>query len=261
MKPLLILLLSCAAVPLHAQNQKLSRDSARLYLQELNNLRQSVNDSLTNSPRYKELLAKVRPENRKVITVELLANFGVYFTDFKNLNERLRSMGIEEIKKPVPSMGISVTVNKPIMSYGVELNSYVLSNKSASFKGVQTRFFTGTNLFRNWPIVLHPQIGYTGSFLNMFISKPAAQTNFNDLFLTQANNVQLRHGQDYLDMALGLKFKHRHEKNFYWQFLRIGYRYGLKEQEWKMQKGTLLNAPKDRNNQFYLQFCIGFDRD
>jgi hypothetical protein len=187
------------------------------------------------------------------------ANFGLHFTDFKNLNQRLKSIGQKEIKNMVPGLGASLAITRSFMTYGLEINSFNLSNSTADFKGIAARFYLGTNLFKKWPIVLHPQIGYSGSILNMYIDKSSGQVDFNDLFLTESNTIHLRHSQDYLDFTLGLKLRSPKQENFYWQFLRIGYRYGLKEAAWKMSKGTINDAPKDRNNQFYLQFCIGFD--
>ena len=242
-----------------APNQKLSKDSVRYYQRELNKMWRTTYDSMKNSDRYKEITGKLKNKD-KVVTVELLANVGLYFTDFKNLNLRLKSIGQEEIKTMVPSIGASLAVGKPIMTYGLELNSYAFDNKSASFKGMHMRFYVATNLFKKSPIVLHPQIGYGTSILNMFIHKSPNQVGFDNLFQTQANTVQLGHNQNYLDLALGLKFKSPKAENFYWQFLRAGYRLGLKDEPWKMRGGTITNAPTDRNNQFYFPLCLGFDR-
>jgi hypothetical protein len=184
-------------------NQKLSRDSVRYYQKELNKLWKSNYDSLKNSDKYKSLVGKLDQKNRqKTVTVELLANVGLYFNDFKNLNARLKSIGQEEVKTMSPSVGASLAIGYPIMTYGLELSSYAFDNSTASFKGVHGRFFLATNLFKKSRIVLNPQIGYAGSFLNMFIHKSAAQTNFNDLFISQANTINLTHSQNYLDFAL-----------------------------------------------------------
>jgi hypothetical protein len=142
----------------------------------------------------------------------------------------------------------------------MELSGYTFDNKTASFKGIHARFYLATNLFKKSPIVLHPQIGIAGSFLNMFIHKSPSQVNFNNLFTGQANTINLTHSQDYLDLALGLKFRGRKSENFYWQFFRAGYRYAFNEEVWKMRGGEIINAPVDKNNQFYIQFCIGFDK-
>jgi hypothetical protein len=263
MKYLFLLFLSGLTLFSNAQapTHKLSRDSVRYYQKELNKLWRNNYDSLKNSDRYKEIAGKLNRKNReKVVTVELLANTGLYFTDFKKLNQRLKSIGQEEIKTVVPSLGLSLAAGRRIMTYGIELNSYVFGNKNADFKGMHSRFYLGTNLFKKSPIVLHPQIGYTISFLNMFIDKSSTQTNFNTLFTGQANTVNLTHSQKYLDFALGLKFKSPKSENFYWQFFKAGYRYALKDVAWKMRGGDIINAPVDRNNQFYFQLCLGFDR-
>lgn len=243
-----------------APNQKLSKDSVRYYQRELNNMWRTTYDSLKGSDRYQAITSRLK-NKKKVVTIELLANVGLYFTDFKQLNLRLKSIGQDEIKTMVPSLGASLAVGKPIMTYGFEFNTYTFDNKSASFKGLHMRFYAGTNLFKKSPIVLHPQIGYSTSILNMFIHKSSGQVAFDNLFQTQANTVQLRHVQDYLDFALGLKFNSPKTENFYWQFLRVGYRVGLREEAWRMRGGTISNAPTDRNNQFYVQFCLGFDRE
>jgi hypothetical protein len=242
---------------------KLPKDSITYYRKELNDLWKNTFDSLKNSEKYKELYSKLYPnqkKNGKIVRVELLAYAGLYFTDFKNLNARLKMLGEEEIKSLVPSVGASLAVGLPIMTYGIELSSYVFDNKSASFRGAHFRFYIGTNIFKKGPIVLHPQLGYSASILNLYIHGQTSSTNFNDLFTTQANTVQLSNLNNYLDFALGLKLKGSTE-NFYWQFLRVGYRYGLKEQQWSMRDGDIADAPYDRNNQFYIQFCLGFDRD
>lgn len=261
MKHLLITLLIGFTISANAQspNPKLSKDSVRYYQGQLNKMWRTTFDSLKNSERYKAISGRLKNKAR-VVTVELLANAGLYFTDFKNLNQRLKSIGQNEVKTMVPSMGASLAVVNPIMTYGFEMNGYAFDNRSASFKGIHLRFYVATNLLKKSPIVFHPQIGFAGSYLNMFIHKSPAQTGFDNLFQTQANTVTLRHGQSYLDFALGLKLKSKAE-NFYWQFLRAGYRLGLKEAPWKMRGGTIINSPMDRNNQFYIQFCLGFDRE
>lgn len=243
-----------------APNQKLSKDSVRFYQRELNKMWRTTYDSLKNSDRYKEITSKLKNKD-KVVTVELLANIGLYFTDFKNLNLRLKSIGQEEVKTMVPSVGASLAVGKPIMTYGLELNSYAFANKNASFKGMHMRFYVATTLFKKSPLVFHPQIGFGTSILNMFIHKSPNQVGFDNLFQTQANTVDLRHDQNYLDFALGLKLRGRKAENLYWQFLRAGYRLGLKDEPWKMRGGTITNSPTDRNNQFYIQFCLGLDRE
>jgi hypothetical protein len=243
------------------QTLKLPRDSVRYYQKELNQLWKSTYDSLKNSDRYKEINSKLDIKNRqKTVTVELLANLGLYFTDFKNLNARLKSIGQNEIKTMVPSAGASLAIGYPIMTYGLELAGYVFDNSTASFKGVHGRFFLATNLFKKSAIVLNPQVGIAGSFLNMFIHKSAPQTSFNTLFSGQGNTINLTHSQNYLDFALGLKFRPPKSENFYWQFFRAGYRYALKDVAWKMRGGDIIDAPVDRNNQFYFQLCLGFDR-
>jgi hypothetical protein len=79
-------------------------------------------------------------------------------------------------------------------------------------------------------------------------------------FTNQANTVNLTHAQNYSDLAIGLKFSSPTRENFYWKFFRAGYRYGFNEVAWKMRGGQITDAPMDRNNQFYLQFCLGFYR-
>lgn len=262
MKYLFSALLLCLTFSAVGQNpdQKLSKDSVRFYQRELNKMWRSTFDSLKNSEKYKEITNKLN-NKAKVITVELLANVGLYFTDFKNLNERLKSIGQDEIKTMVPSIGASIAVGKPILTYGMEINSYTLENKDASFKGLHMRFYIGTNLFKKSPIVLHPQVGYGTSIMNMFIDRTVNQNDFNNLFQTQANTVKLNHNQNYFDFALGLKFKSPRVDNLHWQFLRAGYRIGVKQEPWKVNGKTISNSPTDRNNQFYIQLCLGFDRD
>lgn len=258
----LILLLSLTAYgKAQSSNSKQSRDSIRYYQTELHNFLEAARDSLKNSNRYKELTEKLNYNNQKnKMTIELAANIGLYFTDFKNLNERLRSIGQREVKTMVPSIGVSLALGFPVMTYGVELGGYAFDNSTASFKGAHGRLFLATNLFRKNRISLTPQIGFVGSFLNMYVNKPSIPTNFDDLFTTQANTIQLTHSQNYLDFGLGLKVKGGSQSPLYWQFLRMGYRYGLTNAAWSMKGGNLQNAPVDRNNQFYIQFCIGFER-
>ena len=244
-----------------APNQKLSRDSVRYYQKELGNLLNNTFDSLKNSEKYKEITSKLNHGRRsKKVTVELMVNMGLYITDFKNLNSRLKSIGQQEIKSSVPSVGVSLAIGFPNLTYGCELSSYTLSNKTAIFKGIHDRFYIATNVFRKGKVALHPQVGISSSILNMFIPSHQSQPNFDNLFLTQPNTVQLTHMANYLDFAFGLKLKSSTKDPFYWQIFRIGYRYGLTEVAWTRKNDELLNAPKDRNNQIYFQFCLGFDK-
>src|ERR1044071_9267953 len=129
-----ILLVSLALTSSAQPGQKLSKDSVRYYQKELSQLYRNTYDSFKNSARYKELTAKLKRRNTNV-KVELLANFGLYFTDFKNLNQRLKSIGQKEIKRMVPSLGASLAISRSFMTYGLELNSYNLENSTAGFKG------------------------------------------------------------------------------------------------------------------------------
>jgi hypothetical protein len=244
------------------QTHKLPRDSVRYYQAELNKLWRNTYDSVINSERFKDIQSRLERSNRyKKVTVELLVNAGLYFTDFANLNSRLISIGLEEIKPMVPSVGGSLAVSRPLITYGLEFSAYVFENSSASFKGVHGRYYLGTNIFKKGRFALHPQVGYAGSYLNMAINTGSGQTNFNDLFQSRPNTIQLSHSNSYLDFCLGIKLKSFTKDPSYWQFFRAGYRYGLKEAAWFSPRGgELLNAPVDRNNQYYFQFCIGFDK-
>ena len=87
MKFLFILSFVCLAATAQAQDPlpKLSKDSARYYLRELDELRLAPKDSLENSDRYKQLVARLIPANRKIIRVELLAHPGAYINDFTKI--------------------------------------------------------------------------------------------------------------------------------------------------------------------------------
>ena len=241
-----------------SSKQKLPKDSVRYYQKEFNKLTATTYDSLKNSAKYKELRSKL-DKNEKNVRIELLASAGLYFNDFTNLNARLKSLGQKEVGKTSPSVGVTLAVGYPVMIYGVDIGAYVFDNSTSSFKGFHARVFAGTHLFKRSPIVLNPQIGYAGSILEMYVHKSSNPINLNDLFTTQSNTVQLNHSNDYVDFTLGFKLKSPKRDNFYWQFLRIGYRYGLKETTWSKRGAELIDPPKDRNNQYYFQFCLGFD--
>jgi hypothetical protein len=242
-----------------SNKQVLSKDSIRYYQNELHNIWKSTYDSVRNSERYKELNSKLS-QHQKVVRVELLANFGLYINDFKNLNARLQSIGQKGSSKAAPSLGLTLAIGFPVMIYGFDLSGYTLGNKTTDFKGMHGRFFIGTHIFKKSPIILNPQIGYAFSYLNMYLRRSPTSPNFNDLFTTQSNAVGLIHQNNYLDFTLGFKLKSPGKENFYWQFLRVGYRYGLKEAAWEGQDTKINDAPKDRNNQMFIQICIGFDR-
>jgi hypothetical protein len=253
---LLFPLYNFAQVP----EQKLSKDSFRYYRREVYELQKKTYDSLVNSERYKYLADRLN-RNRRVMRVELLVNLGLYFNDFENLNVRLKSLGQKELKPMSPSAGITLAFGFPTMTYGFDLSTYAFDNSTASFKGAHARVFIGAHLLKKSPIVLNPQIGYAGSMMNLIIHRPAGSNNFNDLFTAQSNSAQISHINDYLDFTLGFKAKGAKRENFFWQFLRVGYRYGLKEKAWSKRGGGFVDAPKDRNNQFFIQFCFGFDHD
>jgi hypothetical protein len=263
MKYLFFAFLLSSAILTNAQSpdQKLSRDSVRYYQRELGKFWRESFDSLKKSDRYKTIINKLNPGNRqKNVTVELLANAGIFFNDFKNLNTRLKSIGQEEVNNIMPSAGLGLAIGFPVLIYGVDFSSYIFENSTASFKGGYARFFIGTNLFKKGRIALNPQIGFTRSYLNMFIDRSSGQADLDDLFSTRSNSVNLTHSTNYLDFALGFKLKSSTKEPFYWQFLRVGYRYGLKDAAWSIRDGELQNPPRDRNNQFYVQLCLGFDR-
>ena len=235
------------------------KDSTIIYRQELNKLWKTTIDSFKNSERFKFLQTKTN-NGKSDVRIELAVNYGIYFTDFTNLNSRLQSLGQDQIKNGVQSVGISFAVGYPIMTYGFEWSAYIGQNNGSNTKGMHGKLYLGTHIFKKSRIVLHPQIGYAPSLMNLYIYKNQGQTDFNNIFSTQSNVVQLKQSTNYIDFGLGFKFKSPKDENMFWQFLKVGYRMGLKDANWTMEKGELTNAPTDRNNQFYFQLCLGFDR-
>ena len=236
--------------------QKLSKDSIQYYQRQLKNLWKSSYDSLVNSEKYKEINQKLNPNgktNSDNFGVELTFFTGLQINNYDNLNIRLKSLGIKEVKKTVfpVGIGLSFRFNNIIVGYDLSIISGDNSN------GAYGNGYISTNILKTKKWIFSPQIGIGGQNVIVRIPTLSSSNNFNSYFTTSANQVEITNKNTVLDFAMAFKIQIK-DRNTYAPLFRLGYRYGLNESNWEIKNGTSTNPPKDRNNNFYIQLRVGF---
>ncbi len=66
--------------------------------------------------------------------------------------------------------------------------------------------------------------------------------------------IILKNSSTFLDF--GLEFLNRTDKKTFWQSIKAGYRYGLKNSSWDSQLVNLTDTPSDRVSSIYLQYLL-----
>jgi hypothetical protein len=255
MKLLFCVLLFLTTLLLHSQtsDQKLSKDSVKYYQAELSKLYKANYDSLKNSEEYKFLTTKLKSKSEENFGVELIFILGYQHNDYTNLNERLVSLNLNEIKPSMSQIGVGLAFRFNKVITGYDMN--VLLGDRAS--GGYLHIYASTNLLKTKRFIFSPQIGYGRQSVTYKYKVQSPATDFNSYF-TAPNKVEIYHSNSVVDFALAFKLYPKTDNYNYLSLFRIGYRYGLKEKPWKINDGNSSGAPYDRNSNFYLQLIIGF---
>ncbi len=236
--------------------QKLPKDSVIYYHKQLRDLWKNNYDSIINSDKYKEINQRLNPNGTKNIDnfgVELTFFTGLQINNYDNLNNRLMSLGIKEVKTSVLPIGIGLSFrfNKIIVGYDMS----AMSGDNSS--GAYLNGYISTNILRTKKWIFSPQIGIGGQSVTVRIPTQSSSNNFNSYFTTSANQVELVNKNTMLDFAMAFKLQAK-DRDIYAPLFRIGYRYGLNENNWEVKNGISTDAPIDRNNNFYIQLRVGF---
>jgi len=255
MKSLFCILLFSTSLLLHSQTteQKLSKDSVRYYQAQLTKLYKANYDSLRNSEEYKFLTAKLKNKSEENFGVELIFILGYQHNNYTNLNERLVSLNLNEIKSSMMQIGVGLAFrfNKVIIGY--DMNVLIGDGTSGGYLHI----YGSTNLLKTKRFIFSPQIGYGGQSLTCRYRTQSSATDFNSYFTTAPNKVEIQHDNSVVDFALAFKLYPKSDNSNYLSLFRIGYRHGLKEKMWEISNGNSSGAPFDRNSNFYLQLIIG----
>ncbi len=259
MKKLLIVLIGLLPSLSYSQtnNQKLSKDSIRFYRQQLSELSRATYDSMIRSDRYKVLLDKLQQNGKRIddnFGVELCGFTGIQINNYESLNSRLSSLNIEKkrtLALPI-GIGLAFRFNKFIVGY--DMTPTLVGDNSS---GAYIHGYVSTNIIRTKKWIFSPQLGYGGQSITTRIKTKSSASDFNSYFTTSANQVELRHSNSVLDFAIAFKFVPP-KNNGYVPLFRMGYRHGIKSKEWEVKNGNSLNAPIDRNSNFYFQIMLGF---
>ncbi len=213
-------------------------------------------DSIINSERYKQINQKLNPNGKKKsdnFGVELTFFMGLQINNYDNLNNRLKSLGIKEVKKTILPFGIGLSFrfNKIIVGYDLG----IMSGENSS--GGYGNGYISTNILKTKKCIFSPQIGIGGQNLIVRIPTQSSSNNFNSYFTTSANQVEIINKNIVLDFAMAFKLQIKN-RDTYAPLFRLGYKYGLNESNWEIRNGISNNSPNDRNSNFYIQLRVGF---
>lgn len=234
-----VLLLPCLL--LQAQDSKLkpAKDSASFYRSELNKLRKDSYDSLVNSEKYIELTKKLETYNKEAdkFGVELLGYAGGQINSYPNINQRLRSLNVTEIKTLMGSagFGLALRFSKLIIGYDMSIVMAGGSQKNTSANGFYIHGYFSTNAIKSKKWIFSPQIGVGTQSITAKVVTVSSANNF-DAYFSSANQVEIRNANTVLDFAMAFKMLNANTGR-YMPILRTGYRLGLSDKIWEIKNG------------------------
>ena len=135
MKLLFCVLLLTTTLFLHSQTteQKLSKDSVKYYQAELSKLYKANYDSLKNSEEYKFLTTKLKSKSEENFGVELIFILGYQHNDYTNLNQRLVSLNLNEIKSSMSQIGVGLAFRFNKVIFGYDMNVLLGARASGGY--------------------------------------------------------------------------------------------------------------------------------
>lgn len=188
---------------------------------------------------------------------ELTLSAGGEINSFKNLDKRLTELGLE---KPhsflfVGGLGLAYDFNPVVL--GAELSAGTSGfGKNSSYQR-NSKVYLSTNNIRSEKFIFSPEIGLGYRQFHTYHTKEGGQGLFDDVVSSGLNQVRMDQKGAALDFGISLK---RLTVGKVDPLFRIGYRYGLRSDEWKVQSATVESAPSDRLNGLYFQLLLGLGR-
>ncbi len=189
-------------------------------------------------------------------------NFGgILWTTTPNLNEFLKAKGIPtcNFSSVIPLIG-SYQVNRlklNIEVYTGIMNTPEKSGVYSNLLGLELGLFsTEYAVFADRNNYLYLSLGIGRADYKQTITVLSTQsTTFGSALQTGSGQaIILKNESTFLDF--GLEILNRTDKKTFWQSIKAGYRYGLKNSSWNSQLVNLTDTPSDRISSFYFQYLI-----
>ena len=188
-------------------------------------------------------------------------NSGILWTINPNLNEFLRAKGIptRNYISVIPFTG-SYQVNRlkfNLESYISILNKPNIEGNYTTSLGAELGIFSAEYAIfadRNNYLYINLGIGRADYTQTITVSNSLTTTFASALQNGSSQAFILKNSSTFLDF--GLEFLNRTDKKTFWQSIKAGYRYGLKNTVWDAKLINIIDTPSDRISSFYIQYLL-----
>lgn len=188
---------------------------------------------------------------------EITLSAGGEINNLKNLDKRLAESGLEKPDSFLFSGGLGLAYDFNPIAVGAELSAGGSGfGKNSSYQRY-SKVYLSTNTIRSEKFIFSPEIGLGYRQFHTYHIKDGKQGTFDHLVSSDLNQARMDQKGAVLDFGISLKRLAMERVD---PLFKIGYRYGLKSNEWKVQGATVENAPSDRINSFYFQLLLGLGR-
>lgn len=194
---------------------------------------------------------------KKMWPLEFQVYAGLQSNNAPNLNKILTDNNLKKYTSIGLNAGAQAGYNFKHITLGVGLNGASAFNKE-NWGASSLYMYVSTNSIQSENYIFSPQVSFGGQFTRFDILKENQTGSFEEFLTNKSNKTSLEHTADVLDIAFVLKKK---KGDFSHPLFRIGYRFGLKNADWKVEGSTISNLPKDKTSSFYLQVAFGMSKN
>lgn len=198
----------------------------------------------------------------KRLTIGFLAPaFGYMILSSPNLNNFLDAKNIDT-RNFLLSLPLILAYQKNRFKVGID--AYYGFSSDCSYKKIssstQAEIIGGSIGYavfseRNYFIYFNLGAGYAEYLKTIDVDKPQITTLSSALQSGAGQNVTLKNSGVFLDFNIESVIRTKKAQAL-GKSIKIGYRYGLKENEWTSKLGNILETPSDRISSVYFQFLL-----
>ena len=188
-------------------------------------------------------------------------SFGLKYFQMVHLNSKLSQLGYQKVVPLLFSLGIGKNYRKNKINAGLDLQ---FCSDLGSFKttSIFIEGYFNYIIFENAKISIAPGVDFGYQIINSQSKRINASNNFDSLFLSTGNYVHIENSSTTAGLSIltcikriAKKGRKLRDPNYY---LRFGYKQAFKNDYWKADSNSLLNAPQDRLNSFYFELITFF---
>jgi hypothetical protein len=188
---------------------------------------------------------------------------GVHNIQTPELRSRLQTIGYLKPAATHFCFGLGLKYGKQRPFGGVDLSIFMLGHgQQSESKAFLVQGFFNYKIIDNKNFYMAPGVDIGLQKMKIDFRRIGPSPNFDSLFLFSGNTVKLKNQAPVAGFSTIFHFRKLDAaKSFFLKALaqvRMGYKFGFQKNNWDQDFVTILNAPTDRLNSFYIELLAGF---